>query len=251
MNKLMICVLVFSAIGASAKAQNYIAEAQVEYEVKTNIKKTMGSGFWADLMKENMQQFKTAYYSYTFHNNEAVFKFDRWTPNNKLPQFMKNDDEENIWYSNFNTGAFSMKKTIQGLEFVVTDSLRKINWKLTNENMMIAGFNCRKAEAIIFDSVYIFAFYSEELMIPGGPCSINGLPGLVLGLTIPRLYTSYIATKINVTDVPKKELKPLSGKNNFTYQSLYTTFYDRMKDWYSDEQEGKKYLHMELWKMEL
>src|SRR5688572_5179859 len=94
-----------------------------------------------------------------------------------------------------------MQKNVYGSNFNVEDSIPAIQWKLSNENRMIAGFNCRKATGIIMDSVYVFAFFTEEIMIPGGPCSISGLPGMILGLTIPRLYTSYIATKIMVNDV--------------------------------------------------
>ena len=132
-------------------------------------------------------------------------------------------------------------------------SEREIKWKLTNENMVIAGFNCRKAEAVIFDSVYIFAFYSEELMIPGGPASINGLPGLILGLTIPRMYISYVATKVMVNDVPVNEIKPFNAKKTFTYEGFVKDYKIRTKDWggSEDEEERRKGKQMELWNIQL
>jgi GLPGLI family protein len=35
------------------------------------------------------------------------------------------------------------------------------------------------------EDVYVFAFYTDDITtISGGPCSINGLPGMILGLTI-------------------------------------------------------------------
>ena len=83
-----------------------------------------------------------------------------------------------------------------------------MEWRLTNENRVIAGFNCRKAVAKIFDSVYVFAFYTDEILIPGGPCSINGLPGMILGVTIPRLFTSWIATKVTLTGVDENIITP-------------------------------------------
>ncbi len=98
-----------------------------------------------------------------------------------------------------------------GSSIIVQDSIKNIQWKLSNETRMIAGFNCRKATGKIFDSVYVFAFYTDEILIPGGPASINGLPGTILGVTIPRLFTSWIATKVSVTSVAENDIKPVDG----------------------------------------
>ena len=77
-----------------------------------------------------------------------------------------------------------------------------IEWKMVpNETREIAGFTCRKAQAVIFDSVYVFAFYTDEITVPGGPMGIHGLPGMILGITIPRMFTSWIANKVVITGV--------------------------------------------------
>jgi GLPGLI family protein len=47
--------------------------------------------------------------------------------------------------------------------------------------------------------MFMYCFFTDDITISGGPCSINGLPGMILGLTIPRLYTSYVATKVDVS----------------------------------------------------
>jgi hypothetical protein len=38
------------------------------------------------------------------------------------------------------------------------------------------------------EDVYVFAFYTDDITISGGPCSINGTR-YDFRLTIPRLYT--------------------------------------------------------------
>lgn len=249
--KKLIALSLFILLIPKIKAQNFIAKAQVEYEVRTNIKKTMGSGFWAEMMEDKLPDFKTGYYLYTFNNNKSIFKFNRWAPNT-LPAFLKQPDEETLWYSDFEADEIIARKNIIGSNFMVKDSLKKIEWKLTNENMVIAGFNCRKAEAIIFDSVYIFAFYSEEIMISGGPASIGGLPGLILGLTIPRMYTSYVATKIMVNDIPLNEIKAPSTKKTFTYESLKKDIIELTKDWRGEnEEDNRKEKQMMLWNVQL
>ena len=97
--------------------------------------------------------------------------------------------------------------------------------------VLIAG----KHVAHIFDSVYVFAFYTDEILISGGPCSINGLPGMILGVTIPRLYTSWIATKVMVTGVNESEIKPIHAKKNITLENLRSTVIDHTRDWFIDD----------------
>ncbi len=77
-------------------AQLFISKAVIEYEVKINIKKTMGNSSWAEMMKENMPQFKTGYFQYTFADNKSVYKFDHWD-DKKVPEWMRKSDEENAW----------------------------------------------------------------------------------------------------------------------------------------------------------
>ncbi|MDB5223676.1 MAG: hypothetical protein JWN83_2343 [Chitinophagaceae bacterium] len=231
--KIKISLLGMALLAAlSLPAQQFISKAVIEYEVKSNIKKTMGNNMWDEMMKENLPTFKTGYYTYTFADNKSIYKFDHWDPFLKIPKYLKDSDEENVWYVDHSSGKFNMQKNIAGTNLNVDDSIPVLHWKLTNENRVIAGFNCRKAVAVIFDTVYVFAFYTDEIMIPGGPCSINGLPGMILGLTIPRLYTSWIATKVMINGVNESVIKPVSAKKYYTFKTLKSTITDLTKDWY-------------------
>ncbi|MEO8111814.1 MAG: GLPGLI family protein [Ginsengibacter sp.] len=218
----------------TANAQQFISKAVIEYEVVSNIQKTMGNGNWAEMLKENMPKFKTGYYTFTFAGNKSIYKFDHWAEQ-KIPSFMTKSDEENTWYYDYNTGKYDIQKNVYGSNFNIEDSIPKLQWRLTNESRVIAGFNCRKAVSQIFDSVYVFAFYTDEILIPGGPVSINGLPGTILGVTIPRLFTSWIATKVMVNAVDEKAIKPTYAKKNYTMKEIESTVKERTKDWYSDD----------------
>lgn len=246
--KSAIVVIVVLISGGSLQAQTFINSAVVEYEVKINVKKTMGNNSWAEMLKENMPAFKTGYFHFTFADNKSVYKFNRWD-GAKMPEFLRKSDEENIWYFDHNTSKYNMQKNVYGSNFNVEDSIPTIRWKLTNENRIIAGFSCRKAVGVILDSVYVFAFYTEEIMIPGGPVSINGLPGLVLGLTIPRMYASYIATKVMVNDVQISNIKPATAKKYMTSLALKTTLKERAKEWVSedDDPESKQWMEQFMW----
>ena len=229
------------------QAQLFIDKAVIEYEVKVNIKKTIGNSSWAEMMKENMPQFKTGYYQYTFADNKSVYKFDHWDEK-KVPEWMRKSDEENAWYFDHTAGRFNMQKNVYGSNFNVEDSIPVIEWRLTNENRIIAGFNCRKAVGKIMDSVYVFAFFTEEITIPGGPCSINGLPGMILGVTIPRMFASWIATKVIVNNINVSVIKPITVKKYYSYKSLKTTIKERTREWVSeDDPESQKWIEQLYW----
>ena len=71
-------------------AQQFINKGTIEFEVITNVKKTMGNNSFDEQLKELMPTFKTAYYNYTFADNKSIFKFDRYDEKKgKLPEFLK------------------------------------------------------------------------------------------------------------------------------------------------------------------
>jgi len=228
-------------------AQLFINKATIEYEVKVNIQKTMGNNSWAEMMKENMPQFKTGYFRYTFADNKSIYKFDHWD-DKKVPEWFRRSDEENVWYFDHTNKKFSMQKNVFGSNFFVEDSIPVIEWRLVNENRIIAGFNCRKAVGKIMDSVYVFAFYTDEIMIPGGPCSINGLPGMIMGLTIPRMYASWIATKVMVNNVDVSIIKPITAKKFYTNNTLKVILKERTNEWINqDDPDSKKWIEQLYW----
>src|SRR5258705_8280622 len=161
-----------------------------------------------------MPQFSTSYYKYTFNNDKSLYKFDRLDERTKLPWKNWMASEDNVWFTDYSAGTFTNYKSVFGEMYLMSDSLMNIDWKLSpNETREIAGFTCRKATGIIFDSVYVFAFYTDEITIPGGPMGIHGLPGMILGITIPRMYTSWIATKLQAVNVNTNGIvAPQKGK---------------------------------------
>ncbi|MEO6136798.1 MAG: GLPGLI family protein [Ginsengibacter sp.] len=223
----------------SLMAQQFIKQARIEYEVRNKIEKNTDGGIFDELMNEKMPDFMTTYYTNTFSNNKSIYKFERWG-DEKIPGFLKEGVDENIWFTNFNSDQFAMQKNFWGNNILVSDSIPKLKWKLENENRMIAGFNCRKAVAVIFDSVYVFAFYTEEITFSGGPQSLNGLPGMILGVTIPRLSTSWIATKVMLNDVNENDIKLPKAKKEFKFYDLKKLIEDRTKDWNSDDEKENK-----------
>lgn len=233
-----------------SNAQQFISTGDIEYEVKSNIKKTMGTSSWEEEMKANLPDFKTAYYTLTFNNNMSIYQHTGWPENDKSPEWFKRGEDKNRWFFDLNTGLFQIQKEIVGTEFVINDSIKPIQWKLTNETREIAGFMCRKAVGVIMDSVYVFAFYSEQIMAPVGPASIQGLPGAILGVTIPRLYTSYIARKVSVNNINTSNIKATVAKKPYNTNTFRSTIIERTKEWFSwngETEESKQQRNRFLW----
>ena len=194
----------------------------------------MGNNNWEEMLKDKLPRFKTGYFTLTFDNDKSIYKFDHWGAP-KLPDFMLEGEDEEKYFFNYATGKYAMQKNVEGSILTITDSIPKLKWKLVNENREIAGFNCRKAYAVMLDSVYVFAFYTEEITFPGGPGSFHGLPGTILGITVPRLYTSWIATKVMVNGFDAASIKPIESKKSISLNDLTTIIKDRFKDWYSSD----------------
>src|SRR5450432_428183 len=245
--KIYLILLTALLLIINVNAQQFISKALIEYEVKSNIQKTMGNNTFEEMIKENLPTFKTGYYTFTFAGNKSIYKFDHWDEKVKLPEWLRQGDEDNVWYYDYNTKKFNMQKNVWGSNINIEDSIQPLQWRLTNENRVIAGFNCRKAVAKMFDSVYIFAFYTDEILIPGGPCSINGLPGMIMGVTIPRLFTSWIATKVTVNDINESLIKPVSVKKSYTTKFLKSTVDDRFKDWIPDNDDERQQKYRYIW----
>jgi GLPGLI family protein len=249
--KHLILSFILLAITKLNFAQQFITKGSIEFEVTTNIKKTMSTNSWTEMLQENMSDFKIAYYNFNFADNKSIYFFDRWSDKTKIPKWYKENDEENKWYFDYANNKQNIQKQIQGNLFVIEDTVSKIKWRLTNESREIAGFNCRKAIGVIMDSVYVFAFYTDDITITGGPCSINGLPGMILGLSIPRLYTSFIATKVNLSASSYlNSIKPNTAKKLYTNKSFTSFIKERTEgwfDWGDDKVENNRLKNLFYW----
>jgi GLPGLI family protein len=230
--------LVLIIIATQINAQQFISTGSIEFEMRMNNHKSMGEGVWADMFRDKIPQFSTYWYSYTFDNNKSIYKFDRQDEKTKVPFFNNNIDED-VWYSDFETSTSIKRKFVFDDHYLLTDSMMEINWKLVpNETREIAGFNCRKAVGVILDSVYVFAFYTDEILIPGGPIGLHGLPGMILGITIPRMFSSWIATKVDIVNVNKASITPpLKGKKK-QGRELIETVKKATSDWGSWGQQA-------------
>lgn len=238
----------------STDAQAFIEAGTIEYELKYNIKKNMnGEDFWDEMMMDKVPEFKVAFFHLNFNKNKSVFSFDRWQNKDALPTYMRRGDEETLYYNNLEEQKYYRVKSFYGNQFNIADTFQKMKWQISSETREIAGYKCRKATTVLFDSVYVFAFYTDEIVPSVGPLGLQGLPGAIMGITIPRLYTSYVATKVMVNGV-KPPADPKISSKAFS-NAAYLKFVDeKAKDWFrwgEDAEKRKKAREKFLWEMQL
>ncbi|HEY0677777.1 MAG TPA: GLPGLI family protein [Chitinophagaceae bacterium] len=238
-HKLLVIAFSIATISASAQTQ-FLAKGRIEFERKINVHRQFepdDNDSWYKEYVSKLPKFHTSYFDLYFTDDKTLYKHNR-----------DGDGPKNFWGlgpAKENTIATDLaKNSYTGFKrvfeetYLVQDSARKLEWKMSDETRTIAGFECRKAVAKICDSVYVVAFYTDEILVSGGPESFHGLPGMILGLAIPRLYTTWFATKVQLIDPKENELAaPTRGKKVNT-KTLETTLQRSLKDWGKDGQKN-------------
>ena len=155
------------------------------------------------------------------------------------------------FYKNVQTKTYAVDKEFMGKEFLVKDSLQKLNWKMGSESKQIGGYTCYKATAVrpasksdfrnfkpktaetkkdgnaetktpdkktnfmdefeMPKETTITAWYAPEIPVNQGPESYWGLPGLILEASDGK--TTILCSKIVLNPKDKTEIKaPTNGK---------------------------------------
>jgi GLPGLI family protein len=227
---------------ASFAQQQFIVKGKIEYERKTNLHKQL-DGTFGETMKKSIPQYKTDYFDLYFSGEKTLYKPGREVVTaQRISEWLIGPASENVVYNNIEEGKFVTQKAVFENTFLIQDSLRKINWKITPDTRTIAGFECRKATTIIMDSIYVVAFYTDQIVTPGGPESFTGLPGMILGLAIPRMNITWFATKLEMIEVKDIDnMAPKKGKKT-NLSDLNKQLNGSLKDW---GKEGERY----IWKI--
>lgn len=230
---LLLIVIVLSAKPGFAQ-ERFFSTIKVEFEKTTSVRQLMkdlqeGSS-WYEQNKERYPVSMLSYYDFTGDTSKSLYQPGKDVPVDPRSWYRPMGDK-NVVYTDYKRGISISQKPVFEETFLVEDSLAKIKWKITSDVRNIAGYDCRKAVGILNDSIAIFAFYSDELLINGGPEGIQGLPGMILGVGIPRLHATWFATKVEVFDVKMNKVNPATKGKKVSRSSLMTTLGVLAKDW--------------------
>jgi len=224
----------------------FVTKGKIEFEKKVNMHKYIEDNSWTREFKDKMPAYQTSYFDLLFDSTLTVFKKGRELPDDKWKNMTMQSSDEDVVQMDYATGSYAEFKQVFEKKFLVQDSMIKIDWKITDEFRNIAGFDCRKAVGHFFDSLYVVAFYSEQIPIQGGPGQYNGLPGVILGLAFPRYYTTFFATKVELVSPTASDLKLPAGKATKINRKDLMAQVIKVFEWGSEEERQKSFWNIIL-----
>jgi GLPGLI family protein len=120
--------------------------------------------------------------------------------------------EQVISYHNLESHLLTESRDIFDKTFIVSDTAKKIKWKITTVVDTIAGYRCIKA-TYTKDTVVTQAWFAPEIKVSAGPENYYGLPGMILKIDIGNGRKVIEAKKVELAK-PEAELltAPKKGK---------------------------------------
>ena len=116
---------------------------------------------------------------------------------------------EEIFYFHSEQQKSIQQRSLMGRTFLVTGTT-PLKWKITSDTKEILGYTCTKA--IAGDSAQIAAWFTPQIPAFFGPEKYNGLPGLILEVSIDNGQRQILATKVDLSPVETAISAPANGK---------------------------------------
>lgn len=229
--KLVIVVLFIFSVAELSSQPTFIYSGRIEFERKTNQHSDFnGESEWSDEMKKRIPKFVKDVFELVFSGDISIYKLARENPDNKYMWGSKPSTTDLV-IQNIGTRQLTIQREVFEQTYLLQDSLRNLQWRITEEKREIAGFDCRKAVTRICDSVYVVAFYTDQIPVSSGPESFGNLPGMILGLAVPRLSITWFATRIELTTPSAQNLQPTLRGKKTNWLKYNADLQKAMRDW--------------------
>jgi GLPGLI family protein len=232
MKRIQFTITIFFISFILSAQGTFLNTVKIEYEKIVYTRQLYKSLYPAqtyERYKSQIPETTLSYFDFIGDTTKSIFKPGKETSYD--PRGWRIFANENVVYTDYKSQKTIAQKPVYEETFLIEDSLPTIEWKLTADTRIIAGFECRKAVGIIHDSIAVFAFFSDELLIPGGPEGIHGLPGMILGMGVPRLHTTWFATKVEVNGVNLNLVKPATKGKKVSSKEMIRSVNDVLKEW--------------------
>lgn len=230
LNKIFATLLMLTIVVAT-KAQHHDT-VRVEYEKRTNLHKALdGFGENGAEMKKRIPKILVQKTELICFDQKSIYKGIPEDKNTANPMMAMLTLPQEIVYNDYKTGLTVIQKPMFEQTFLITDSMHKVKWKVLDETRDFNGYMCRKAVGTLFDSITIYAYYTDQILADGGPESIGGLPGLILAMQIPDINITWIATKVELNSTRIAEIVPETKGKKTTYNDLRITIESTMGKW--------------------
>jgi GLPGLI family protein len=204
----------------------YIRTMQMQMRINDN-----------DQLQKMLPKTRTDKFELTFGNNQSLWRHideddnvDEVSGNGMQIRMIAPGQNDVVFYDFANAKRIEQTEVMER-KFIISDTVQKLNWKITGETQNILGHVCQKATAQrtgkrtqmtmdngkmerkeIDDTTSMVAWFTTEIPVPAGPEVQGQLPGLILALEMNDGRMIYKALEI----MPKADLatikEPTKGK---------------------------------------
>ena len=212
-------MLVCSGLLFSAFVQAQQKEGRVVYERTMQVQIHIQDD---NPMAQMLPKTRTDKFELTFGNNQSLWKHadEEIEANDFSSNGMQinivGPGQNDIVFHDFANGRRIEQRDMFDKKFIIEDSIRKLNWKLTGETQTILGHPCQQAIAQrigkrmqmtmengkmerkeIDDTSKIVAWFTTDIPVAAGPEVQGQLPGLILALDMNQGRMVYRAIEIS------------------------------------------------------
>ena len=233
MKKIIASIVLFTSFFAHAQ----VKEGKIVYERVMQLPTRVMNVDPA--IAAQMPKARTDQYELLFGNNQSLLQFLPNINNEDQTTFsggggmvvMRFAGTNDIVFHNFESQTRVEQREVFDRSFLVTDSIRKLTWKLTEETKTILNYKVQKATATRIgtrprmtmengqmkreefpDTAKIVAWFTTDIPVPAGPDFQGQLPGLILEVDIDNGQTVYRAIEFSNKVSLNKIKEPKDGK---------------------------------------
>lgn len=251
-----LVVILFLIAISTSWAQNFQGQAYYMTKTSPDLDNWGGQQISEAQKKQIMDRMRSMFektYILSFDQKASIYKEEEVleAPGQRGFGMWGNSFTAGPQYKNVKTQQFVQDQEFFGRQFLITDSLQKLDWKLASETKQIGQYLCMKATAIKpvdeFDwrsmrrrsdrkdqntkeiktdstqtttvsddievpkTIEVTAWYTLQIPVSHGPGEYWGLPGLILEVNADR--TTILCSKIVINPEQKISIEtPVKGK---------------------------------------
>jgi len=258
--KCITCVFTLFVSTLTFAQQDFQGKAFYQSKTSVDMSNFGGREMSEDRRKQIAERMKSMFkktFILTFNKTESIYKEEEKlaTPEQGGGfRMMMGSFTGGKQYKNVKEHQLLQEQEFFGKQFLIKDSLPKLDWKLGSETKQIGKYMCFKATAIksnqdnddeakaqdstatnnlmdeieVPKEVIVTAWYTPQIPINQGPDEYWGLPGLILEVSADR--TTILCSKIVMNPSEKEEIKaPTKGKE-VTKQEYNTIMKKKMEE---------------------
>ncbi|MEO9953017.1 GLPGLI family protein [Nonlabens sp.] len=275
---LLFVVLAFAKAYTTQAQQDFTGIAH--YQSKMTLKQSEDSTQMAkldpamrEMIEEAMKKAGEAEFTLKFNRTESLYEKVQKLAAPKKPvngmsmtiEMSGNGDTYGTTYKDLASQTFLREDNIQGKDFLITDKIEKLDWKVTGETKMIGKYTAMKATYtfpkeekeeseeestsllnMVDDKEHIVtAWFTMDIPISNGPGIYQGLPGLILELNEGEV--TILCNKIEMNPEDFEIKKPKKGKkiSNQDFNELQEKKQKEMQERFKNSKGGNGAIFIE------